>query len=545
MAARNVDDLYPLSPAQHGILFHTLAAPESGVYFEQFPLFFEGLEPDVFVAAWQRVVDRHPILRTSFLWEDLEAPVQVVHRKVQVPVERLDWRGRGAAEQQRDLDAYAAADRRRGFDLTRPPLLRLALFRLDETSHRVIWSHHHLLLDGWSVGLMMNELFKLYHAILQGDPDPLPARRPYGDYIRWLRQRDPAAAVAAEAYWRQALAGFRRPTLLLAPRASSDPIGPDYELRPTRLSADLTVRLKTFAQRHRLTLITLVYAAWALYLAGASGERDVLFGTTTSGRAPELAGVDTMLGCLIHTLPVRVEVDPDAQLVPWLQALQKSLVELRRHEHTPLLDILGWTQVPRRQPLFDSLVVFESFPGEAAFTMTHVGLFQRMHYPLHLVASPEPVLILRLGFEPGRLPVEGALQVLSELESLLAAMVENPERRLGSLTLRGPAAHHRVAAERAEEETESRRPAPIPPRTEGERAIAAIWRQVLGIAQVGVEDDFFDLGGHSLLLLRMADKARSALGKELPLGRLLTCRTIAALAVAVEEGVRRPTLTTA
>jgi acyl carrier protein len=547
MGAGNIEDLYPLSPVQQGILFHVLSAPESGVYFEQFPLAYdEGFDPDVFVAAWQQVVDRHPILRTSFLWEDLETPVQVVHRKVRVPVERLDWRDRGAVERQRDLSAYAVADRRHGFDLTRPPLLRLALFRFGEKSYRVIWSHHHLLLDGWSVGLMMNELVTLYQAISRGEAAPLPSRRPYRDFINWLRQRDTTAAVAAEAYWRRVLAGFRRPTPLIVPGASAGGIDPDYELRLTRVSADLTAQLKAFAQRHRLTLISLVYGAWALFLARASGEQDVVFGTTVSGRSPSLAGVESMIGCLINTLPVRVQAPPDAELVPWLQALQRSLLELRQHEHTPLIDVLGWAEIPRRVPLFESLVIFESFTAEASFTMSHTGFFQRTHYPLTLVSSPDPVLTLRLGFEPSRFQVDLVLRMLSALEALLAAMVEDPARLLSSLTHPGPAERHQLLVERnatgPEGEPMEGRPSWVGPRTATERAIADIWQRVLGRDEVGVEDDFYALGGHSLLLLQMANKVRGELGKELPLAHLLSCRTVAMLAEAVEEGLRQPSL---
>lgn len=533
MDVSNIEGIYPLSPVQHGMLFYTLSAPESGVYFEQFPLTYNaGLDPDAFAAAWQQVVDRHPILRTSFLWEDLETPVQVVHRNVRLPIEHLDWRDRSPEEQQRDFAAYARADWRRGFDLTRPPLLRLTLIRFGEDSYRGLWSHHHLLLDGWSVGLMMRELFQRYQAIARGETLSLPERRPFKDFIGWLRQQDTAAA---ETYWRRVFAGFRRPTPLPVLCTYADGLDPDYELRLIRLSAELTGRLKAFAQRNRLTLITLVYGAWALFLARSSGERDVVFGTTTSGRTPSLAGVDSMMGCLINTLPVRVRMNPEAELVPWLQALQKSLVELRQYEQTPLVDVLGWTDLPRRVPLFESLVIFESFTAEASFTMSHVGFFQRSHYPLTLVSSPDPVVTLRLGFESGRFPIDRALQVLYDLESLLVAMAEDPARRLSALLLLGPEPGPRDATE--PEPTVKNRPTPsrIAPRNEKEQAIAAIWQQALSLDEVGVEDDFWDLGGHSLLLLRIADKVRAQRGKHVPWDRLLACRTVAELAEAVAD----------
>ncbi|HEV7784379.1 MAG TPA: condensation domain-containing protein, partial [Thermoanaerobaculia bacterium] len=329
-----IEGLYRLSPVQEGMLFHALSAPGSGIYFEQFTTAYdEGLDPDVFAAAWRQVLARHPVLRTSFLWEDLEEPVQVVHQQVELALERLDWRDRDPCEQQRELTALAAADRRRGFDLTQPPLLRFTLVRIGERAWRLIWSYHHLLLDGWSAGLAMHEVAALYQAISRGETAALPARRPFRTYVSWLQQQDPAAA---EPYWRRVLAGFRQPTPLVVDAAAAAGADADYQLRLTRLSADLTARLKSFAQQHRLTLSTLVHGAWALLLARYSGAEDVVFGTTVSGRPPSLPGVESMIGCFINTLPVRVAAAPEMELVPWLQGLQKAMVELRRYEHTPL-----------------------------------------------------------------------------------------------------------------------------------------------------------------------------------------------------------------
>jgi len=433
MGSAHPEDLYLLTPVQRGMLFHALSAPGSGVYFEQFTTAYdEGLDPAAFTAAWQLVLDRHPALRTSFLWEDLDEPVQVVHRRVELAVERLDWRDRPAEDQEAALRAYAAADRRRGFDLARPPLLRLALIRVGERSYRVVWSYHHLLLDGWSAGLVMNELAALYEAAARGETAPLPARRPYRDYVAWLRQQDPAAL---EPYWRRVLAGFRLPTPLVVDTPAAAAADPGYELRLARLPEAASARLKAFAQRHRLTVSTLVHGAWALLLARYSGEADVLFGTTVSGRPPALPGAESMIGCFINTLPVRVAVDRRAVLVPWLRELQRGLVELRQHEHTPLVDVLGWADVPRHLPLFESIVVFESFTAESAFAMSHAGVFQRTNYPLTLAASPGRELALRLGFEPARLRTDAALRLLRHLETLLAAIAEDSGAPVGDLPL--------------------------------------------------------------------------------------------------------------
>ncbi len=438
MSLENVADIYRLSPVQHGMLFHTLYAPETGVYFEQFcPAYGKGFDPDTFVRSWQQALDRHPVLRTAFLWEDLEEPVQVVHRRVELPVDRQDWRGLPAAEQRQRLADYMAADRRRGFELSRPPLLRLGLIRLGDEDWRVAWSYSHLLLDGWSAGLVMREVFAVYQAAAGGQTVRLESRRPYKDYILWLRRQDLAEA---EAYWRRVLAGFAEATPLGVDGPAGGMAGGNaeaaYELPLARLNAAATARLKSFAQRHRLTSSTLVQGAWAVLLSRYGASRDVVFGVTVSGRPPALKGVDSMLGCFINTLPARVRVPAAAELGAWLKELQASGLELRRYEHSPLQQVLGWSAVPRQLPLFESIVVFEGFTADSTFEMTHSGTFQRTNYPLTLTASPGNELLLRIGHEPGRFGAAAMLRLLRHLETLLEAMAgAAPDRRLADLPL--------------------------------------------------------------------------------------------------------------
>jgi len=445
----NIEDIYRLSPVQHGMLFHTVYAPATAVYFEQFcPAYGQGFDAAAFERAWQQTLDRHPVLRTAFLWEDLEEPVQVVHRKVVLPVDHQDWRGLPAAEQRRRLAEYMAADRRRGFELARPPLLRLGVVRLGDEDWRVVWSYHHLLLDGWSAGLLIREVLAVYLAAAAGQAPRLEARRPFKDYILWLRQQDLASA---EAYWRRLLAGFAEPTPLgvdAAPAGGGDG-GAAYELRLARLAAAATARLKSFAQRHRLTLSTLVQGAWALLLSRYGDKRDVVFGVTVSGRPPALKGVDAMLGCFINTLPARVRVPPAAPLGGWLKELQASGLELRRFEHSPLREVLGWSEVPRQLPLFESIVVYEGFTADSTFEMTHSGTFQRTNYPLTLTASPGgEQLLLRVGYEAERFDSTAMLRVLRHLETLCEAIAgAGPERPLADLPLLSAAERQQVVRE--------------------------------------------------------------------------------------------------
>ncbi|RMF35672.1 MAG: non-ribosomal peptide synthetase, partial [Chloroflexi bacterium] len=286
MDPRNIEDIYPLSPMQQGMLFHSLYAPETGVYFEQSSWTLRGpLDVPAFERAWQQVMDRHPVLRTAFLWEGLEEPLQVVYRRVDLPLEKLDWRGLPEAEQAERLAAFLQADRERGFNLAEPPLIRLTLIRTAEEAYQFVWSHHHSLMDGWSQPILVREVFTLYEALRRGQIISLPPARPYRDYIAWLQAQDRAKA---EAFWREMLAGFTAPTPLTVdvPPARSRPAEgqDDYAMQRILLPAETRAALDALARKHQLTLNTLVQGAWALLLSRYSGEDDVVFGATVSGR---------------------------------------------------------------------------------------------------------------------------------------------------------------------------------------------------------------------------------------------------------------------
>ncbi|MCP4654120.1 MAG: non-ribosomal peptide synthetase, partial [bacterium] len=263
--------------------------------------------------AWQQMVDRHAALRSSFHWEEVKKPVQVVYRQLEVTLERSSWRGLEPAEQRRRLTACLNADRERGFDLGAPPLMRLALFELDEGVFQFVWSYHHLYLDGWSQALVLGEVLGCYEALSQGRPVLLPRPRPYRHHIAWLQRQD---LEQAGSFWQRELAGFTAPTLL--GQRQDDSPGEHRHDREVRLRLSTTAgsELQSLARRHELTLNSLVQGAWAVLLGRYSGHDDVLFGATVAGRPAELPGVESMVGLFINTLPVRVAVDQGELLVP-------------------------------------------------------------------------------------------------------------------------------------------------------------------------------------------------------------------------------------
>ncbi|RKG92068.1 non-ribosomal peptide synthetase [Corallococcus terminator] len=428
----DIEDIYALAPMQQGLLFHSLYAPETGIYFEQLTLRFrDGLNAGAFQRAWTQAVEDNPLLRTSFHWDALAHPVQVVHSRVELPWRELDWRGLSESERQGRMASLLEEDRQRGFALDRAPLMRCTLIRVGDEACEFLCSHHHLLMDGWSLSLLLRQVLTAYHAARQGQPTPANAVPAFRAYIDWLHRQD---LPAAERYWRQTLAGFTAPT----PLPSAEPARADIR-RGARASHVLRLpgsRLEALAREHRLTPNTLVQGAWALMLSRYGSTQDVVWGATVSGRPAELPRIEDMVGLFINTLPLRAHVAPDAQLVPWLQDLQARLQQGSQYAYAPLAEIQRWSEVPQGTSLFESMVVFENYPMDGAVAdleILNLHDLERAHYPLALVVLPGAPLNARLSYDPTRLGVATISRMAASFETLLAALLAHPHQRVGEL----------------------------------------------------------------------------------------------------------------
>ncbi len=440
LGRRQVHDLYPLSHTQQGMLFHTLYAPESGNYLEQLNLTLEGvLNKAAFKQAWQQVIERHPVLRTAFVWEGLNTPLQLVYPQVKLPWVQLDWRASTPNEQQEQLAAFRQAEQEQGVDLKQAPLMRCALIQFADETHQFIWSYHHLLMDGWCLPILFKEILAFYEAFCQGRSLFIEQPRPYRDYIAWLQQQ---SLVEAETFWKQELIGFTAPTPFRVDKRTEKSA---FQKHEQTLSKTTTEALQSFAKQHLLTLNTLIQGAWAWLLSRYSGETEVVFGATVSGRAVALAGVESMVGLFINTLPVRVSASPETLLLPWLQRLQAQQVEREQYSYTPLVDIQGWSEVPAGVSLFESIVVFENYPIESALReprsglkIAQVHLNERTNYPLALVvspSSPSSELLLKITFEAGRFETDTISRMLGHIQRLLEELIAHPEQKLAEWTL--------------------------------------------------------------------------------------------------------------
>ncbi|MDN5882600.1 MAG: condensation domain-containing protein, partial [Nitrosospira sp.] len=298
-----LEDLYPLSPMQSGMLFHSVYDTDGGVYLNQLRVDIEGLEVKRFKAAWQVAMERHDVLRTGFLHQGA-TPLQWVAKTVELPFVEYDWRNHLLANREQDLDALAQSEHARGFDLAKPPLMRLALVRLADGRHHVIWTIHHLLLDGWSTSQLMGEVLRHY----DGGALP-PSRGRYRDFIGWLHARD---TNASEAYWRERLRGITAP-IRLADTGSPLPENTAYGEHVSELERTVTEGLIEFARHARITVNTLVQAAWALLLNRYTGQQTVIFGATVAGRPADLPEPERLQGLFINTMPVVATHKPEQE----------------------------------------------------------------------------------------------------------------------------------------------------------------------------------------------------------------------------------------
>ncbi|WDD94211.1 amino acid adenylation domain-containing protein [Burkholderia sp. FERM BP-3421] len=442
---RTIDDIYPLAPMQQGILFHALFAPEQSTYVNQLVATLDAPDIARLRAAFEAAPPRHDILRTGFT-ADEAAPMQVVHRQATLPVEELDWRN--LAERDAALDAWLAADRARGFDLAAPPLMRVALIRFGDTEWRLVWTRHHLLLDGWSTARCFADVLRDYLEPPRPNPFAAPARVRYRDFIAWLASRD---AASERAFWLDRLARLDEPTLIAEREPQPGETGANRTWRAT-LDAATTARVGDAARQLKITVNTLVQGAWALALQRVTNRAAVAFGATVAGRPDALAEIDTVLGLFINTLPVIAAPLPQRSARGWLADLQRDNAAALDHAHTPLYEIQQWAGQGGRA-LFDTLVVFENYPVDEAWQGREPRALQKRDlrnieatdFALTLVIEAGQTLTIDYGYDTARLGEARVAALHDAFVACLGGLVAAPDAPLGALACASDATLARAA----------------------------------------------------------------------------------------------------
>jgi amino acid adenylation domain-containing protein len=451
-------DTYLLAPIQQGILYESLIASR-GAYLNQTILQSdESWDPDLLQRSLDALVARHPMLRTGFSTDESGMLLQQVHPEAPSDIESLDLGYIPKDEESYELERFLIADRRRGFDLARPPLIRLTLQRQSDAVNQMILTSHHAIIDARSLILILKELFILYDSYLRGVEARLPPVVSYREYVHWMQTQDFSHA---EPFWRDMLEGFSAPTPLgigdtsSATAASLDSDFNRYHSLRQSLPDNLFQRLLQIADQHDLSLNTIFQAAWGLLLKRYSGESDVLFGATRSCRYSALDG-DTanLFGPILNTLPVHAHVTGSQRLVPFLEDLRQLWLEMRPYENTPLSMISAWSGIPPGKPLFNSLHNYESKSHLAGLRASNPGIkldsletIQITPYPLTFSVTAAPCLEINLGCDRSFIDDQATERLLGHLRTLLGEIASHPESRLSDLKMLTPSESHQILVE--------------------------------------------------------------------------------------------------
>ncbi|WP_285437174.1 condensation domain-containing protein, partial [Streptomyces fuscus] len=416
------------------MLFHA-AYDEQGpdVYVVQLALEFEGrVDARRLRSAGEALLRRYPNLSAGFVTRGTGQPVQVIPAEVQLPWHEVDLRAFTDDDRSARLDDVVAAETARRFDMKQPPLLRFALARLDAERYTLVLTIHHILVDGWSVSVLMRELFALYNSA--GDYTGLPDAAPYKAYLAWLSEHGREESYAV---WTEALSGLEEPCRLVPGDSARAAATVPKQIVQT-LPADVSALLRERARSRGLTMNTLVQGAWALLLGTLTGRDDVVFGTTVSGRPPELPGIESMVGLFINTIPVRIQLDSTETLLDLLTRIQREQTDLLDHQYLSLAEIQQTVGIGE---LFDTTTVFENYPlnaeefvdaaddlSIASFTAYGDGI---THYPLTLAVVPDRELQLKLAYRPDLFDREAVEEIASRFVAVLRAIAEDPALRVG------------------------------------------------------------------------------------------------------------------
>ena len=546
----DIENIYPATSMQQGMLFHTML--DAGAYVSQiYPTFTGILDADLFRQAWQSVVDRYDIFRTVFVG-DGEQLHQLVVKTARIPWYVEDLRSLSEAGQAQRFEEFLRQDKALGFDVAQAPLQRISVFQLADNRFKVLWSSHHMLLDGWSTPLVYSDVMAAYQAALNGESVRLPAAAPYSNYIAWLQAQDREAAAE---YWRNHLSDLRHPTPLVLDYLPGDGTQGNQS-QVVQLSREASDKLQTFAKRSQTTVNTLMQMAWALLLHRYSGEKDVVFGATISGRPAAVADIESMVGLFINTIPVRVSFEQtDTSLL--LSTLHQSFQSSNDFGYLPLTQIQSHSQIASAMPLFDSLIAFENFPIDAAadasaeasgrgLAMEALGADEQTNYKITLVATMQEILTISCRYRAEDFSESAVERMLEQLVLFLTQLPDSDT--VNTIVLPDDEFHVQVrlaaesaalalqahdAARNAAVETESR--PVVRPRSRTEADMLQIWQDILAVEINSIHDNFFDLGGNSLKAMRVASHVAEHFGIERSLKALFVHNTIESLSRHVDE----------
>ncbi|MFD1676349.1 condensation domain-containing protein, partial [Alicyclobacillus fodiniaquatilis] len=436
---QSIEDIYRLTPLQAGMLFHALYDNNSGNYvIQNTGELSKSANIRALIRAYRQVMNQYDIFKSEFKWEGLREPHQLVKKQARIVVEEYDWTDMCKGIQHEMWEKFIQEDRVRGFELDKGISSRLSIIWTGEI-YRIIWCHHHILLDGWSTSRVLKEVFEYYIAYSKGDVPKRDKSRSYREYISWLNNR---SVESTEKFWREKLQGFTSPTPLewgqLYRKVN---VIEDSGVSERQLSGELTERLEKWAHQNQLTVNTLILGAWALVFSRYSREADILFGVTISGRPSDLQGVESMVGLFINTVPMRVQVD-DEPIKDWFKRIQENQLECQENGYSSLINIQEWSEIPQGTPLFESLYIFENYLTSEAnedlgaeLRISEERVIEQTHYPLNMIVLPNQVLTLKMAYNPERFSNFIIESMLYSMEIILGNIIKQEHAKISELSM--------------------------------------------------------------------------------------------------------------
>lgn len=440
----NISAVYPLSPLQQGMLFHSLynGNGSAAAYINQFSCDFNDLNVAAFQKSWDYLLSGHSILRTAFFYEEFDLPLQAVFKRVQIPFEVHDLSKLSEQAQKHRLEAFLLQDRARGFNFQEPPLMRISLFKLDTNRYRLVWTHHHILTDGWSTPIMMSKLIECYKAILENRPIPALVEDKYEDYIRYIESKD---AKEQAAFWQNYLGNIKSPSLLPFTKENIDRNKGGASIKKQELSFNRAFSecIETYAQQNHLTINSIVQGVWSYLLSRYTAQNDVVFGVTVSGRPPDLTHSSERVGLYINTIPFCTAIDGEQPIADWLNQLQQAHTRAREFQYTALSTIQKWKNM--QGDLFDSIIVFENYPvgddlvNDQTLDGGDVEVDERTNYLLEITVAYGRTLNIQFLYNDELLDEQFVHLIAGHFEHVLRQIIESPAQQLTDLELLTPA----------------------------------------------------------------------------------------------------------
>ncbi|MCY9393355.1 amino acid adenylation domain-containing protein, partial [Bacillus haynesii] len=449
-----IEKIYPLANMQRGMLFHALEDKESQAYFEQMAINMKGLiDEHLFAETFNDIMERHEILRASIEYEITDEPRNVIIKDRKINLDYHDLRKQSPAEQEQVIQAYRKADREKGFRLNSEPLIRAALMRTGDDSYTFIWTNHHILLDGWSRGIILGELFQMYHMKEAGQKHRLEEARPYSDYISWLKQQDKEAA---KAYWRNYLSGFTEKSPISVLASSSGHAKYKRKEAVIELPEQLTGRITELASRNNVTFHTVLQCIWGVLLARYNQTDDVVFGTVISGRDAQVAGIEKMVGLFLNTVPTRIRLEKSQSFKELIKSVQEQALEGRTYHDMNLSEVQSLSELKRE--LLDHILIFENYAVDqsafetsgkrgAGFVFEEIHAEEQTNYGFNIVAVPGERLVIKLTYDGNIYHDQIIAGIKGHLQQVMEQVVQNEDQSLNDITVLSEAERNRLLYE--------------------------------------------------------------------------------------------------